>query len=141
MKGSWAMSVMTRLFTVMVGISAGSLAQAETPRATAMPAFTQVAGPSLPPEGSTKQGEQPVESTSLEELLLEKSMISMDAWIRIKAEEERRQGERAIVAGMAESDLRIHVGVVQVDLPPRARGRSDRWSGCLPRRCRAWRGR
>lgn len=98
MKGSWAMSVVIGLIMVMLGISTGSPAQAETPQATAKPAPTPVAGPSVPPEGLIKQGEQAVESTSLEELLLEKGIISMDDWIRIKAEEERRQSERAVVA-------------------------------------------
>lgn len=35
-----------------------------------------------------------VESTPLEDLLLEKGVITMDDWLRIKAEEERRQIER-----------------------------------------------
>ncbi|MEW6543535.1 MAG: hypothetical protein AB1411_07980, partial [Nitrospirota bacterium] len=48
------------------------------------------------------QGERPttgrslaVESTPLEDVLLEKGVINRDDWLRIKAEEERRQFERA----------------------------------------------
>jgi hypothetical protein len=39
-----------------------------------------------------------LESTSLEDLLLEKGMITLDDWIRIKAEDERRMSERSVVA-------------------------------------------
>ncbi len=65
---------------------------------TKLPAVIQAASPPTAPGGMIKQGEQAVESSSLEELLLEKGIISMDDWIRIKAEEERRQSERAVVA-------------------------------------------
>jgi hypothetical protein len=41
---------------------------------------------------------RPLESTSMEDLLLEKGVISLDDWIRIKAEDERRQSERSVVA-------------------------------------------
>jgi hypothetical protein len=41
---------------------------------------------------------RPLESTSMEDLLLEKGVITLDDWIRIKAEEERRQSERSVVA-------------------------------------------
>lgn len=41
---------------------------------------------------------RPLESTSMEDLLLEKGVITMDDWIRIKAEEEQRQSERSVVA-------------------------------------------
>jgi hypothetical protein len=40
----------------------------------------------------------PLESTSLEDLLLEKGLITVDDWIRIKAEEEQRTSERSVVA-------------------------------------------
>lgn len=39
-----------------------------------------------------------LESTSMEDLLLEKGIITLDDWIRIKAEEEQRQSERSVVA-------------------------------------------
>jgi hypothetical protein len=45
-----------------------------------------------------RQGEQALEGTALEDLLLEKGLITMDDWIRIKAEEERKFSERAVVA-------------------------------------------
>lgn len=41
---------------------------------------------------------QRVESTPVEDLLLEKGLITMDDWIRIKAEEERRFNDRSVVA-------------------------------------------
>ncbi len=42
--------------------------------------------------------DQSVESTAVEDLLLEKGLITMDDWIRIKAEEERKVSERSVVA-------------------------------------------
>lgn len=42
----------------------------------------------------TTGGTMPVESTPLEDVLLEKGVITQDDWIRIKAEEERKQFER-----------------------------------------------
>jgi hypothetical protein len=45
-----------------------------------------------------KQGQQALGSTSLEDLLLEKGVLTVDDWIRIKAEEERKQSERVVVA-------------------------------------------
>lgn len=42
--------------------------------------------------------DQSVESTAVEDLLLEKGLITMDDWIRIKAEEERKLAERSVVA-------------------------------------------
>ncbi len=45
-----------------------------------------------------RRGEKAIESTSLEDLMLEKGIISMDDWLRIKAEEERKQSERSVVA-------------------------------------------
>jgi hypothetical protein len=41
---------------------------------------------------------RPLESTSMEDLLLEKGLITLDDWIRIKAEEEQHQSERSVVA-------------------------------------------
>ena len=41
---------------------------------------------------------RPLESTSMEDVLLEKGVITVDDWIRIKAEEERKQNERSVVA-------------------------------------------
>jgi hypothetical protein len=45
-----------------------------------------------------RRGEKGLESTSLEDLMLEKGLISMDDWIRIKAEEEQRLNERSVAA-------------------------------------------
>ena len=49
------------------------------------------------PAGQSNQP-RPLESTSMEDLLLEKGVITLDDWIRIKAEEEQRQSERSVVA-------------------------------------------
>ncbi len=58
---------------------------------------TPVAAPTaFPAEGMNAP--RPLESTSMEDLLLEKGVITLDDWIRIKAEEERRQSERSVVA-------------------------------------------
>lgn len=55
-------------------------------------------GPPPAPGGMIQRGEKGIESTSLEDLLLEKGVITMDDWIRIKAEEERKMSERSVVA-------------------------------------------
>jgi hypothetical protein len=66
--------------------------------------FGQETGPSAgPPDPSRPSSERPVterlaEGAVLEDLLLEKGLITMDDWIRLKAEEERRASESAIVA-------------------------------------------
>jgi hypothetical protein len=66
----------------------------------AKPGVTPTAGQAAPQGqgGMIRRGEEAIESSSLEDLLLEKGLITMDDWIRIKAEEERRVSERAIVA-------------------------------------------
>lgn len=89
-------------------VSIGSLANwayAEERSSQSQPAqpatVTPVAGPPLAPGGDIQPSggaSQAIESTSLEDLLLEKGLITMDDWIRIKAEEERRQAERTVVA-------------------------------------------
>jgi len=86
---------LTRLLAVAaLGLIAGMPAIAGEPQAAAHPAANQpppaVEPPRLSPQGPT--------STSIEDLLLEKGVITMDDWIRIKAEEEQRQSERAVVA-------------------------------------------
>jgi hypothetical protein len=85
---------------VMAILPVGANAQ-ESPASAATTSNTQdvkkVAGPPAP-GGMIKRGEEAIESTSLEDLLLEKGVITMDDWIRLKAEEERRQSERAVVA-------------------------------------------
>jgi hypothetical protein len=65
-----------------------------------------LAGPSgaKPPGGvpGTSAVEKPAaglgDSTALDDLLLEKGVITMDDWIRLKAEQEQRAAESAIVA-------------------------------------------
>jgi hypothetical protein len=57
------------------------------------------AGPPPPaPGGMIQRGEKAIESTPLEDLLLEKGIITQDDWIRIKAEQERQFMERTVVA-------------------------------------------
>ena len=56
-------------------------------------------GPPPPaPGGMIQRGAQSIEATPLEDLLLEKGVISTDDWIRIKAEQERQFSERSVVA-------------------------------------------
>ena len=62
------------------------------------PTLGSPAGGPPAPGGMIRRGEKGLESTSLEDLLLEKGMITMDDWIRIKAEEEQRSSERSVVA-------------------------------------------
>src|SRR5688500_10761994 len=56
------------------------------------------AGSPQAPGGMIRRGEKGLESTSLEDLMLEKGLITLDDWIRIKAEEEQRLNERSVVA-------------------------------------------
>jgi hypothetical protein len=98
MKGPLAIAAWAVALSVM-GLPAGfGSALAQEPRGTAGPSVTPVAGPPPGPGGMIRQGEKALESTSLEDLLLEKGLITMDDWIRIKAEEERRVSERSVVA-------------------------------------------
>ncbi len=79
----------------------------KTPTARSIPVVDQPssAGP------SQAEGQLPfttgrrftLESTPLEDVLLEKGLITMDDWLRIKAEEERRQFERTAEAQFAGS--------------------------------------
>ena len=73
-------------------------AQAEGPGTTPAAGPAPAAGAPPAPGGMIQRGEKAIESTSLEDLLLEKGLITMDDWIRIKAEEERRINERSVVA-------------------------------------------
>jgi hypothetical protein len=74
------------------------VAQPESPQKEPI-VVAQGLGPAKPPTVYQKPGQEPfttgrslaIESTPLEDLLLEKGLITMDDWIRIKAEEERRQ--------------------------------------------------
>jgi hypothetical protein len=62
----------------------------------------QKPGPASPAQAGFPVGQEsqprPLESTSMEDLLLEKGIITLDDWIRIKAEEEQRLSERSVVA-------------------------------------------
>jgi len=99
---SWKLSILLALGLVPLSLAGPSVqVQAQEPvrqgTQKSEQTVTPVAGPQAP-GGMIKRGEQAIESTSLEDLLLEKGLITMDDWIRIKAEEERRQSERAVVA-------------------------------------------
>lgn len=50
------------------------------------------------PGGMIQRPDAAVESAPIEDLLLEKGIITRDDWMRIKAEEERRISERSVVA-------------------------------------------
>jgi len=93
MKGLW-------LAAVLCWIGTSVSVWAAEPPGSAKPGVTPVAGHAGPPApgGMIRRGEAGIETTSLEDLLLEKGLITMDDWIRIKAEEERKFTERAIVA-------------------------------------------
>ncbi len=66
----------------------------------AQPVADQPQGPGAPPRPTVGRGTA-FESTPLEDLLLEKGLITMDDWLRIKAEEERKRFERAAEAQFA----------------------------------------
>ncbi len=68
--------------------------QANGPRSESVPA----GGPLSPPKGPQKVPGNilaPAEPTPLEDLLLEKGLITIDDWIRIKAQEEQQALEQA----------------------------------------------
>src|SRR5262245_26190781 len=67
-------------------------AQDSNPQPSAEATSERLGGPP-PPGGMIRRGEKGIESTPLEDLLLEKGIISMDDWLRIKAEEERKSSE------------------------------------------------
>lgn len=98
MKQSWMTRIGVCLLAAVAMTGLGTAVRAEDAPGSKTPVVTPVAGSPLTPGGMIKQSEQAIESSSLEELLLEKGIISMDDWIRIKAEEERKQSERAVVA-------------------------------------------
>jgi hypothetical protein len=54
--------------------------------------------PPQAPGGMIQRGATSIEATPLEDLLLEKGVLTMDDWIRIKAEQERQFSERSVVA-------------------------------------------
>lgn len=103
---SWAIPVwIATAFLLLTSAGEPNPALADERPSSAKPSVTPVAAqPSAPadpppaPGGMIREGEKAVESTSLEDLLLEKGVITMDDWIRLKAEEERRLSERAVVA-------------------------------------------
>lgn len=82
-------------------LSSGALmTPAEAEQAQVLPQSTPAAAPPPAPGGYIRPPGGPgqaVESTSLENLLLEKGLITMDDWIRIKAEEERRTAKQSVV--------------------------------------------
>ena len=61
------------------------------------PAMTPAGGPPAP-GGMIRRGVKGLESTSLEDVMLEKGLITTDDWIRIKADEEQKSNERSVVA-------------------------------------------
>ncbi len=76
---------------------ASGWAQPRGPDSAPNSAVTSASGPPAP-GGMIRHGGKGLESTSLEDLMLEKGMITMDDWIRIKADEEQRFNERSVVA-------------------------------------------
>lgn len=67
------------------------------------PQATSTAVPVADTSGRDGSGQRTtiIESTNLENLLLEKGVITQDDWIRLKAEEERRAFEQTAETGMA----------------------------------------
>lgn len=83
--------------------SSGTTNSGEAP---ATPPTVTAAGPTKPSPALSPPGErlfQPAEPTPLEDLLLEKGVITMDDWIRIKAQEEKKAFETSAEIGMISS--------------------------------------
>lgn len=83
------------LSLVLVGANMAQ-AQVQEPKSAAPQQTPTAAHAAFP--ASQLNSPRPLESTSMEDLLLEKGVITLDDWIRIKAEEEQRQSERSVVA-------------------------------------------
>jgi hypothetical protein len=101
MKRQRAATILTILFTLCSFVAPDKQAQAQDQ--TAQAGTHQVTPitpdqPPLAPGGMIHRGESSIESTPLEDLLLEKGIINADDWIRIKAEQERQFNERSVVA-------------------------------------------
>ena len=88
-------------FTVWAGIPTQDATAQEssiTDKVVAQSGLGTSAGAPPAPGGMIRRGEKGLESTSLEDLMLEKGLLTLDDWIRIKAEEEQRQSERSVTA-------------------------------------------
>lgn len=84
------------LLAGLVSVPAPALSQGPEPEAPQPAPLTTPGTPPAAPGGMIQRGA--IEATPLEDLLLEKNIITMDDWIRIKAEQERQFSERSIVA-------------------------------------------
>ncbi|OGW67643.1 MAG: hypothetical protein A3H49_02835 [Nitrospirae bacterium RIFCSPLOWO2_02_FULL_62_14] len=112
---AWRICVLAQAVAVLLLVSGGgegtALAQerpaAINPAPTSVvekPVITPVAGPSQ--TGSPKQSGgfmKAAEPTPLEDVLLEKGLITMDDWIRIKAQEEQKALTQSAEMGMITS--------------------------------------
>jgi len=98
MKHSWMTMTGIGLSTAVLIAGMACSAFAEDAPGGRTPAATQAGSPPSAPGGMTHQSGSSIEATSLEDLMLEKGLITMDDWIRIKAEEERKFSERQVVA-------------------------------------------
>lgn len=92
----WSRRLWIGASVLSVVLCGANMAQAQEPKSTA-PQQAPVAIHTAFPANQLNSP-RPLESTSMEDLLLEKGVITLDDWIRIKAEEEQRQSERSVVA-------------------------------------------
>lgn len=83
-------------FVLSIILAGANMAQAQEPKSSAPQQAPVAVHTGFP--ASQLNSPRPLESTSMEDLLLEKGVITLDDWIRIKAEEEQRQSERSVVA-------------------------------------------
>jgi len=92
-------AILATIFTLPLDSSLGLAQEAPTAAqsGTAPSKAPHTIGPPAP-GGMIQRGEQSIEAATLEEVLLEKGIITQEDWIRIKAEEERRLAERSVVA-------------------------------------------
>jgi hypothetical protein len=88
-------SFVMRIMICTIAMFNGTVSAEESAQTT-VPTASSATSAALPSGGMNAP--RPLESTPLEDLLLEKGIITLDDWIRIKAEEEQRQSERSVVA-------------------------------------------
>jgi hypothetical protein len=94
-----------------IGLSAAAGPSADPPapsnepeKAPEVPIMTPVAGPAQPDKPGPAGGYlRETEPSPIEDLLLEKGVITMDDWIRIKAKEEQKAQELSSEMGMVTS--------------------------------------
>ncbi len=93
----WALGGWVGATLLSIVLASANTAQAQERTSAAAQPASSVGQTGLFPVNQVNPP-RPLTSSSMEDLLLEKGIITLDDWIRIKAEEEQRLNDRAVVA-------------------------------------------